>query len=152
MAGVNKALILGRLGRDPEMKTSQSGTAVCRFSVAVTEKYNGNEQTEWFSLVAFGKTAEVAAKYLAKGSQVFIEGRIQTRKYQDRSGNDRTATEIIVGSLTMLGGGKSSGSGSEARRGDDHGKSHGRSSSNPKDGDPFEGDFGPPPTEDDFPF
>ena len=65
------------------MKTGQSGTAVCRFSVAVTEKYNGNEQTEWFSLVAFGKTAEVAAKYLAKGSQVFIEGRIQTRKWQD---------------------------------------------------------------------
>ena len=150
MAGVNKALILGRLGRDPEMKTSQSGTAVCRFSVAVTEKYNGDERTEWFNVVAFGKTAEVAAKYLAKGSQVFIEGRIQTRKYQDKSGQERTATEIIVGSLTMLGGGKSSGSRSETRRGDDHGRSHGRSS--PKDNDPFEGNFGPPPTEDDFPF
>lgn len=141
MAGVNKAIILGHLGRDPELKTSQSGTAVCRFSLATTEKWNGEEKTEWHNLVAFGKTAEVVAKYLAKGSQVYIEGRIQTRKWTDKSGNDRYQTEIMVGSLTMLGGGK----GSNGRSG----------ASKPKPGqddDPFEGDFGPPPTEDDMPF
>ena len=141
MAGVNKIIILGHLGRDPEMKTSQGGTAVCRFSLAVTEKYNGKDQTEWFNCVAFNKTAEVVAKYLAKGSQVYIEGRIQTRKWQDKDGTDRYRTEIIVGGLTMLGSGKGN-SGKPAT-----------STPKPDKGDdPFNGDFGPPPTDDDMPF
>ena len=140
MAGVNKAIILGHLGCDPEMKYSQSGTAVCRFSVAVTEKYNGNEQTEWFNCVAFSKLAEIVNQYLAKGSQAYIEGRIQTRKYQAKDGSDRYSTEIIVSNLVMLGGGKGTGksAASKPRTG--------------KDDDPFSGDYGPPPTDDDFPF
>lgn len=150
MSGVNKAIILGRLGRDPEMKTSQGGTEICRFSLAVSEKYSGEERTEWFNVVAFGKTAEVAGKYLAKGSQVYIEGRFQTRKYQDRDGNERTATEVLVSNLTLLGSGKSSGNGSEAHRGDDRSQTRGRGGQ--MEQDPFSGEFGPPPTEDDFPF
>ena len=106
MAGVNKGILLGRLGKDPELRTSQSGTDICRFSLATSEKWNGEEKTEWHNLVAFGWLAEVAAEYLNKGSQVYIEGRIQTRKWQDKNGQDRFQTEIVVGSLQMLGGGQ----------------------------------------------
>jgi len=109
MAGINKVFILGRLGRDPEMKFAQGdGLPVCRFSLAVNEKRNGEEQTEWFNCVAFDKTAKVADAYLGKGSQVHVEGRLQTRKWRDKSGVDRTAMEVIVGCLTLLdSGGKS---------------------------------------------
>lgn len=133
MAGVNKAIILGRLGRDPELKTTQGGTEVCRFSLAVSEKYNGEEKTEWLNCVAFGKTAEVANKYLRKGDQAFIEGRIQTRKWTGKDGTDRTATEIIVASLTLLGGGKASGAASQGTQRDDRRPGN--------DDDPFEGDM-----------
>lgn len=149
MAGVNKVFLLGHLGKDPELKTSQSGTSVCRFSLATSEKYNGEEKTEWHSCVAFGKTAEIIDEYLRKGSQAFFEGRIQTRKWQDKSGNDRYTTEIIVNFLQMLGG-KSDKTGSESRRSDDRGARHNRPGQ--KDDDPFKDDFGPPPTEDDMPF
>lgn len=165
MAGINKCLILGRLGRDPELKTSQSGTEVCRFSLAVSEKYNGEERTEWFNCVAFGKIAEVAAKYLSKGDHAFIEGRIQTRKWQGKDGTDRTATEIIVASLTLLGGGKSSGAAPQARQSEEQRTAKGKTGkqeglgfdgrdarSRPADDDPFSGDYGRPPTDDGLPW
>ena len=106
MGGVNKIILVGNLGRDPELRVGQSGASFCRFSLAVTEKYNGEDRTEWFNCVAFSKLAEVVSKYLKKGRQVYVEGRLQTRKYQDKAGQDRQATEVIVGNLTMLGGGE----------------------------------------------
>jgi single stranded DNA-binding protein (ssb) len=138
MAGVNKAILLGHLGRDPEMKISQSGTSVCRFSLAVSEKYNNQQQTEWFNCVSFGKLAEIVDQYLSKGSQAYIEGRIQTRKYQAKDGSDRYSTDVIVNNLVMLGNNRGQG-----------GKP---SPAQPTDDDPFAGEFGPPPTEDDMPF
>lgn len=141
MAGVNKAIILGHLGRDPEMKISQTGTSVCRFSLAVSEKYNVEDKTEWFNCLAFGKLAEIVDQYLTKGSQAYIEGRIQTRKYQAKDGSDRYSTEIIVNNLVMLGGGRGQG-----------GKPAATKPKPGKDDDPFDGDFGPPPSDEDMPF
>ncbi len=140
MAGVNKVILVGHLGRDPETKTSQTGTAICRFSLATTEKWNGEEKTEWHNVTTFGKLAEVASKYLAKGSQVYIEGRIQTRKWTGKDGQERAATEVVAGSLQFLAG----------RKGGD--KPAGANPKPVKDDDPFSGDFGPPPTDDDMPF
>jgi len=107
MGGVNKIILVGNLGRDPELKVSPGGVSFCRFSLGVTEKYSGEDKTEWFNCVTFNRLAEVADKYLKKGRQVYIEGRLQTRKYQDKAGQDRQASEVIVGNLTMLGGGQS---------------------------------------------
>lgn len=106
---VNKAILIGNLGKDPEVRYSQGGTAVCNLSVATTHRVKDqsgqwNEQTEWHRVTLFGKTAEVAGQYLAKGRQVYIEGRIQTRKYQDQNGQDRYTTEIIADQMQMLGG------------------------------------------------
>lgn len=105
MAGVNKVILLGRLGKDPDLTYSKnSGKAVCRINLATSEKYNGEERTEWHNVVMFDRQAEVANEYLRKGSQVYIEGRIQTRKWQDQNGNDRYMTEIIGTSLQLIGG------------------------------------------------
>ena len=109
MAGVNKAIILGRLGRDPEVRHTQDGTAVVTLSVATseawTDKSSGEkrEKTEWHRVSAFGRLAEIMAQYLSKGSQVYIEGKIQTRKWQDQGGNDRYTTEIVAREMQMLG-------------------------------------------------
>lgn len=116
MAGVNKAIILGRLGKDPELKYSQnSDKAVCRLSVAASEKWGDEEKVEWFNVVLFGRLAEVADQYLRKGEQVYVEGRIQTRKWTDRDGNDRYTTEIIGQNMQLIGGQK----GQTAARDDD---------------------------------
>lgn len=108
--GVNKVILIGNLGRDPEVRYTQQGTAVANFSLATTErqkvKGEWEDVTEWHNIVVFGKSAENADKYLSKGSQVFIEGRIQTRKWQDREGKDRTTTEIIANAIQFLGGAK----------------------------------------------
>ncbi|MDR1920389.1 MAG: single-stranded DNA-binding protein, partial [Candidatus Adiutrix sp.] len=83
MAGVNKVILVGNLGKDPEMKYGQnSGKAVCRFSLATTERFSGEDRTEWHNIVCFDRLAEIVNEYLAKGRQVYIEGRIQTRKWQ----------------------------------------------------------------------
>ncbi len=106
---MNKVILIGRLGGDPEVRFSASGTAVCNFSLATSHKFKDKqgqqqEQTEWHKLVAFGRTAEVCGEYLKKGSQAAIEGRLQTRKWQDKeTGADRYSTEIIVEHLEMLG-------------------------------------------------
>jgi single-strand DNA-binding protein len=106
---VNKVILIGRLGGDPEVRFASSGTAVCNFQLATARQWkdkNGEQQkeTEWHRLSAFGRTAEVCGEYLKKGSQIGIEGRLQTRKWQDKdSGADRYTTEIIVDRMEMLG-------------------------------------------------
>lgn len=106
MSGINKVILIGRLGKDPELKYTPNGKAVTNFSIATSEVWTDNqgerqEKTEWHRIVLWGKTAENAAKLLAKGKQVYIEGRLQTRKWQDRDGNDRYTTEV-VGSIFQL--------------------------------------------------
>lgn len=115
---INKAIIVGNLGADPELRYTQSGTAVASFRVATTERWKGQdgqmqEQTEWHSCNAWGKLAEICGKYLQRGSKVYVEGSINTRKWQDKTGNDRYSTEIKVREMKMLdsrGGGDRSGS------------------------------------------
>lgn len=115
MAGVNKVILIGNLGADPEIRYTSTGTAVANFRIATTERWtnaNGEkeERTEWHRIVAFGKLGEICGEYLAKGKQVYIEGRLQTRNWEDRDGNQRTTTEIIATGMQMLGspGGSSS--------------------------------------------
>ena len=108
MAGVNKAILLGRLGADPEIRYTSNGTAVANFRIATSERWtnpNGEkeERTEWHRIVAFGKLGEICGEYLAKGKQVYIEGRLQTRTWEDRDKNQRTTTEIIATVMQMLG-------------------------------------------------
>ena len=112
---VNKVILLGRLGKDPEMRVTSSQTAICNFSLATSERRkdasgNWTEQTEWHNIVCFGKTAENCSKYLKKGKEVFIDGRIQTRKWQDKEGKDRYTTEIIANTVQFIGA-KSDGAG-----------------------------------------
>jgi single-strand DNA-binding protein len=110
MASVNKVILIGNLGRDPETRYLPSGDAVTNISIATTEKWRdkGGEQqehTEWHRVAFFGKTAEIAGEYLKKGSPVYVEGRIRTRKWQDKeSGQDRYSTEIVADRMQLLGG------------------------------------------------
>jgi single-strand DNA-binding protein len=109
MASVNKVILIGNLGRDPETRYLPSGDAVTNISIATTEKWpdKGGEQqehTEWHRVAFFGKTAEIAGEYLKKGSPVYVEGRIRTRKWQDKeSGQDRYSTEIVADRMQLLG-------------------------------------------------
>ena len=118
MAGsVNKVILLGNLGQDPVVRTSQDGNKIVQLSIATSERWkdrNSGEQrekTEWHRVVFFGKLAEIAEQYLDKGSQLYIEGKLQTRKWQDKEGNDRYTTEILGNEMNMLGGRQSSGDG-----------------------------------------
>lgn len=109
MAGVNKVILVGNLGKDPEVRYLDSGVAVANFSLATTENYKNKEgervsQTEWHDVVLWRGLAEVAEKYLKKGSSVYIEGKIKTRKWEDKEGNTRYKTEIMADNMTMLGG------------------------------------------------
>ena len=107
--GVNKAIIVGNLGRDPEVRYSASGNAIANVTVATTDSWKDRqsgerqERTEWHRVVFFNRLAEIVAEYLKKGSQVFIEGRIQTRKWEDKDGNERWTTEIVANEMQMLG-------------------------------------------------
>jgi single-strand DNA-binding protein len=108
MASLNKAMVIGNLGRDPEVRYTQSGTAVATLSVATNERWNTAEgekaeRTEWHRVVAFGKLAEICGQHLAKGRTVYIEGRLQTRAWE-KDGDKRSVTEIIAGSVQFLGG------------------------------------------------
>ena len=120
---VNKVILVGRLGRDPETRFTGGGQAVANFSVATDETYkdkNGERQkrTEWHKIVVWGKQAEIAQQYLKKGSLVFIEGRIQSREWQDKEGQKRTSFEIVANNFRMLGGrGDAAGGGGGAARG-----------------------------------
>ena len=108
MASVNKVILIGNLGRDPETRYMPDGGAVTNVSIATTESWkdkNGEKQekTEWHRVAFFGKLAEIAGEYLKKGSQVYVEGRLQTRKWQDKDGQDKYTTEIIADRMQMLG-------------------------------------------------
>ena len=103
---LNKVMLLGRVGRDPEKKYINSGTAVVNFSLATSESFKKGdaweEKTEWHKIVAFGNTAENVSKFVKKGSQIFVEGRIQTRSYQDKDGNDKYITEVVAREVKFL--------------------------------------------------
>lgn len=150
MASLNKAILIGNLGKDPEVRYTQAGTAVASFSIATSEKFKDKggewqERTEWHNITLWGKLAEIAGEYLAKGKTVCIEGRIQTRKWQDRDGNDRYTTEIVGDKMIMLGGG-GNGSGRQDRGGDRQGNGGGAPAGGQYDGTPG---FNP---DDDIPF
>lgn len=113
---LNKAMIIGHLGADPEMRYTQSGTAVANLRIATNENWTDKsgqrqERTEWHRVVTFGRTAENVGKYLKKGRQVYVEGRLQTRDWEDRDGNKRYTTEIVANTITFLGGGGGGGGG-----------------------------------------
>ncbi|MBN2732356.1 MAG: single-stranded DNA-binding protein [Balneolaceae bacterium] len=116
MSSLNKAMIIGRLGQDPDVRYTQSNTAVANMSIATSERYKDKsgewkEKTEWHRVVAWGRTAEICQEYLKKGSQVYIEGPIQTRQWEDKEGQTRYTTEIKALQMTMLDS-KGSGGGS----------------------------------------
>ncbi len=108
--GINKVILVGNLGQDPETRAMPSGKAVTNVRIATTDSWRDKqsgeqkEQTEWHTVVFFDRLAEIAAEYLRKGSQVYVEGRLRTRKWQDKSGNDRYTTEIVANEMQMLGG------------------------------------------------
>lgn len=108
MSGVNKAIVLGNLGQDPEVRYTNDGKAIANISIATSESYKDKnsgekvEKTEWHRISAFGRLAEIMGEYLKKGSKVYVEGKIQTRKWQDKDGQDRYTTEIIASHMQML--------------------------------------------------
>lgn len=110
MPSVNKAIVIGHLGKDPESRLMASGKAVCNFSLATSDSWKDKntgekqERTEWHNIVMYDRLAEIAVQYLKKGSAVYIEGRLQTRKWQDKNGQDRYTTEIVANEMKMLGG------------------------------------------------
>jgi single-strand DNA-binding protein len=115
--GINKVILVGNLGNDPDVRYTASGAAVANVSIATTDSWKDKEsgemqdRTEWHKVVFFGRLAEIVAEYLKKGSQVYVEGRLQTRKWQDKEGHDRYTTEIVAGEMQMLGGRGGSGGG-----------------------------------------
>ena len=147
MASVNKVILVGNLGRDPELRYTQSGQAVANFTLATTDRFGGKdgaerqERTEWHRIVAWARTAELCAQYLSKGRSVYIEGRLQTREWEDKDGQKRRTTEIVAQTVQFLGGREGGGGGGGAR------------SSGGSGGDvpPMDSDA-PPPSGDDIPF
>ena len=109
MKGINKVIIVGNLGADPDSRAMPSGNAVTNISVATSESWNDRdtgekqEKTEWHRVVFFNRLAEIAAQYLKKGSQVYVEGKLQTRKWEDKEGNERWTTEVVANQMQMLG-------------------------------------------------
>lgn len=158
--GINKVILVGTLGRDPEVKYMPSGGAVTNVSIATSEQWKDKqtgekqERTEWHRVVFFNRLAEIAGEYLRKGQQVYVEGRLQTRKWQGQDGQDRYTTEIIANEMLMLGGrGGSGGSGNydnQASGGYGGGSSGGGSSSSPPPGS--NNDRGFEDFDDDIPF
>ncbi|MDC3113595.1 MAG: single-stranded DNA-binding protein [Gammaproteobacteria bacterium] len=142
--GVNKVILVGNLGQKPEMRYTATQTAVANISIATTESWKDKEsgenrdKTEWHRVVFFGNLAEIAERYLDKGSSVYVEGKIQTRKWQDKEGKDRWTTEILGNQLTMLG----------SRNSNDSGSQQDTSSETPFPED----DSGPGLSDDDIPF
>jgi single-strand DNA-binding protein len=141
--GVNKVILVGNLGADPDMRYTPSGQGVCELRVATSESWNDKngqrqERTEWHRIVVWGKRAEVCSKYLSKGRQVYVEGRIQTRSYDDKDGNKRYITEIIAADVQFLGGGGREGAG-PGGGGGGGGGGRGRDDGPPP---PSDGDFG----------
>ncbi len=122
MASLNKVILIGNLGKDPETRYAPSGDAICNITVATSESWKDKntgekkEATEWHRVVFFGRLAEIAAQYLRKGSQIYVEGRLQTRKWQDKEGQDRYTTEIRGDEMKMLGSRQGAGGGDASGR------------------------------------
>jgi single-strand DNA-binding protein len=182
MAGLNKVILIGRLGQDPVLRYTPSGNAVANFSIATSENWNDKEgqrqeRTEWHRLVVWGKVAELCGQYLAKGREVCVEGKLQTREWSDRDSNKRTTTEVVATQVTFLGsrndnggggGGGNAPAGNNRPRGmtsgdvaggsSQGGGQSGGGSSNTGGGNAGGGqgdasfDYGPPPNDDDVPF
>jgi single-strand DNA-binding protein len=155
MASVNKVILVGNLGADPETKYLPSGDAVTNIRVATTDRWKDKtsgemkEATEWHRIAFFGRLAEIAGEYLKKGSQVYVEGRIRTRKWQDKEGQDRYSTEIVADTMQMLG----SRAGSGEPRGEPRGEPVGQKASEPKGAAPAKKPAGKfDDMEDDIPF
>ncbi len=121
--GLNKVILIGNLGADPETRAMPSGMTVANLRIATSENWKdrqsgeNQERTEWHTVAVFGKLAEIASEYLRKGSQVYVEGRLRTRKWQDKQGNDRYTTEIVANEMLMLGGRGGGGGGGPAMGG-----------------------------------
>jgi single-strand DNA-binding protein len=152
--GVNKVILIGNLGKDPETRYMPSGSAVTNLTLATSESWKdkqtgeNQERTEWHKVAMFGKLAEIAAEYLRKGSQVYIEGKLRTRKWQDKEGKDRWTTEIVADEMNMLGGkggGASAGASTPGSAAASGGSGSGRAAVNDSGAPP--GDF-----DDDIPF
>lgn len=147
--GVNKVILVGNLGQDPEVRYMPNGGAVANITLATSESWRDKqtgetkEKTEWHRVVLFGKLAEVAGEYLRKGSQVYIEGSLQTRKWQDQSGQERYTTEVVVnvgGTMQMLGGRQNGGAGAQAGSGMGGGNNNGWGQpQQPQSGNQFSG-------------
>ncbi len=138
MASVNKVILVGNVGRDPELRYTQGGQPVASFSIATNERFkdkdgNWKDRTEWHRIVAWARLAEVCGEYLRKGSQVYVEGRIQTRDWEDKEGNKRQTTEIIINSMQMLGR-RGDGGGGAPMGGDDRGPRSGGDEPMPQGG------------------
>jgi len=146
--GINKVIIVGNLGSDPETRYMPSGSAVTNLTVATNESWKDKatgeqkDRTEWHKVAMFNRLAEIAAEYLRKGSQVYIEGKLRTRKWQDKNGQDRWTTEIVADEMQMLGGRGGAGGGGSASMGS--GQDSGPSSAPPQ--------AGPDDFDDDIPF
>jgi len=103
MSGVNKVILLGRLGKDPDVKTTSGGKTLATLNLATSSKYNDVEYTEWHRVVIWGKLAELCGRYTAKGNQVYVEGRLQSRSYEDKNGAKQYVTEVVASNVTFLG-------------------------------------------------
>jgi len=147
--GINKVILVGNLGADPETRAMPSGGSVTNISIATQESWKDKntgdqqERTEWHKVVFFGRLAEIAGEYLNKGSQVYVEGKLRTQKWQDREGNDRWTTEVVANEMQMLGG--RSGSGAPAAQGP-------APTSTPQDSSETTPQDSSPPFDDDIPF
>lgn len=155
MASVNKVILIGNLGRDPETRYMPDGGAVTNVSIATTETWkdkNGEKQekTEWHRVAFFGKLAEIAGEYLKKGSQVYVEGRLQTRKWQDKDGQDKYTTEIVADRMQMLGSRQGMGGGDREREPGGEREGGARAPSKPAGAKPSGSKFDD--FEDDIPF
>lgn len=142
---VNMAILVGNLGKDPEVRFTQNGRAVANFSVATSEVWTGQdgnrqERTEWHNVVVWGKQAESCGQYLAKGRQVFVQGNIRTRSYEDKTGNTRYVTEVVAQRVQFLGGGGGARASQEPQQDQGFGDA------------PSPSPIQPPPIDDDIPF
>lgn len=149
MAGVNKAIIIGRLGNDPEMRYMPSGEPVANLSIATSETWNDKntgekrEKTEWHRVVAYRRTAEIIGQYTRKGSKLYVEGKLQTRKWTDNNGVDRYTTEIIADSVQLLDSRRDDQSGQQGYQQQGYQQQRPQPPRHPQDGNP-------PPTQDSF--
>lgn len=151
---VNKVILVGNLGKDPELRYTASGVAVATFSLATSERYKGRdgqqqEKTEWHNVVAWRQLAEICGKYLHKGKQVYIEGKIQTRSYDDRDGNKRYMTEIVADQMQMLGSRNEEGGARQASSGQGYQSQPARQEQEPAASNFKEPSYN---TDDDIPF